>query len=131
FGTPGGPRALGLGRRLLGSAGYRGFEHVEFAHDVRDDSFKVIEVNRGPPIWMAVATGGADDIVRIAYEDLCGDTPRAGLVLKDEVIWVDLSRDLVQAVQRRDFRPWPFVSPYLNRRKERVFFALDDPAPAA
>ena len=52
-------------------------------------------------------------------------------MLKDEVIWVDLSRDLVQAVQRRDFRPRPFVSPYLNRRKERVFFALDDPAPAA
>ncbi|MDQ2984980.1 MAG: hypothetical protein M3R70_13820 [Actinomycetota bacterium] len=130
FSTSWQPRAFELGQRLLRSAGYRGFAHVEFAHDRRDDSYKVIEVNTRPPLWMAVATGGADDIIRTAYDDLSGAPARAGRIIKDEVAWVDLSRDLRQAVRRRDFRPGAFVAPYLTRRKERVFLATDDPVPA-
>jgi D-aspartate ligase len=61
------PRAREVGLQLLLGVGYRGFAHVELAHDVRDDSLKLIEVNTRAPIWGSVATLGEPNIVRIAY----------------------------------------------------------------
>ena len=65
-------RVLDQGLRLLTSAGYRGFAHVEFAHDGRDDTFKLLEVNTRPPVWVGIAITPRFDIARIAYDDLCG-----------------------------------------------------------
>jgi D-aspartate ligase len=124
------PRAREVGLRLLRGLGYRGFAHVELAHDVRDDGLKLIEVNTRAPIWASVATRGEPNVVRIAYEDLCGIEQPAGLVRDDGGVWVDLARDLTQAVSRRDLRPREFVRPYLRRGKVRSIFAPDDPVPA-
>src|SRR5712691_8538890 len=44
-------RVRDLGLRLLETAGYRGFAHVEFAHEHRDDEFKLLEVNTRVPMW--------------------------------------------------------------------------------
>jgi predicted ATP-grasp superfamily ATP-dependent carboligase len=123
------PRAREVGLRLLQGVGYRGFAHVELAHDVRDDSLKLIEVNTRAPIWASVATRGEPNIVRTAYEDLCGIVQPAGLVRDDGGVWVDLARDLTQAISRRDLRPREFVRPYLRRGKVRAIFAPDDPLP--
>jgi predicted ATP-grasp superfamily ATP-dependent carboligase len=80
------PRALELGLKLLKGLGYRGLAHVEFAHDLRDDGFKLLEVNTRAPIWVSAATGGELDIVRIAYEDLSHrDLPQARVRDEDRV----------------------------------------------
>jgi predicted ATP-grasp superfamily ATP-dependent carboligase len=124
------PRALELGLKLLRGTGYRGFAHVELAHDVRDDTLKLIEVNTRAPIWASVATRGEPNIVRIAYDDLCGRDQPSGRVRDDGGVWVDLARDVYQAISRRDLRPREFVQPYLRRDKVRAIFAPDDPVPA-
>ena len=66
------PEVLELGLRLLDSVGYRGFAHVEFARDLRDETFKVLEVNTRVPVWAGVAMTEAFDVARVAYDDLCG-----------------------------------------------------------
>jgi len=43
-------RVLELGHRLLLHCGYRGFAHVEFAYDARDDTYKLLEVNTRVPV---------------------------------------------------------------------------------
>ena len=65
-------RVLELGLRLLQTAGYRGFAQVEFAHDARDDTFRLLEVNTRLPMWAGVAMSRWFDLARIAYDDLCG-----------------------------------------------------------
>ena len=128
------PRVLELGFRLLRSAGYRGLAHVEFAHDRRDDSFKLLEVNTRLPIWAGIAMRGDFDLARVAYDDLCGRPPQPPRILTEEASWIYLAKDLAASLQlarRRELRPRDLISPYLRRRKVRSVFAADDPWPAA
>jgi D-aspartate ligase len=127
------PRVLDAGLRLLESVGYRGFAQVEFAHDERDDEFKVLEVNTRPPMWAGVAMSRYFDIARIAYDDLCGRPPREPENFTDEVAWVYFAKDAwvgLQMLRARDLSAREFLSPYLRRRRVASTLAVDDPLPA-
>jgi predicted ATP-grasp superfamily ATP-dependent carboligase len=122
-----------LGLRLLESAGYRGFGHVEFAHDQRDGEFKLLEVNTRVPMWAGVAMSRYLDMARIAYDDLCGRPEPTPGSLEDEVSWSFLAKDLwvsLGMARRRELSPRAFLGPYLHRKKVRAVLAADDPLPA-
>jgi predicted ATP-grasp superfamily ATP-dependent carboligase len=127
-------RVLELGHRLLRSSGYRGFAQVEFAHDARDDTFRVLEVNTRLPMWAGVAMSRWFDIARIAYDDLCGLPPATDArTFRDDVSWVYLAKDAwvsAQLVRRRELGPRALLAPYLRRKKVRSVLAADDPMPA-
>jgi predicted ATP-grasp superfamily ATP-dependent carboligase len=127
------PRVRELGLRLLESAGYRGFGHVEFAYDRRDGEFKLLEVNTRVPMWAGVAMSRYFDMARIAYDDLCGRSEPEPVDLKQELWWSFLAKDLsvsIAMARRRQLSPRSFLSPYLQRRKVRGVLAADDPLPA-
>jgi D-aspartate ligase len=124
---------LELGLRLLRTAGYRGFAQVEFAHDARDDTFRVLEVNTRLPMWAGVAMSRYFDLARIAYDDLCGKPAPPARTFRDEVAWVYLAKDAwvaMQMLRSRDLGLGELVSPYLRRKKVRSTFSVDDPRPA-
>ena len=126
-------RVLELGLRLLGTAGYRGFAQVEFAHDARDDTFRVLEVNTRLPMWAGVAMSRYFDLARIAYDDLCGKPAPPARTFREEVAWVYLAKDAwvgMQMLKRRDIGLRDFAAPYLRRKKVRSTFSADDPVPA-
>jgi predicted ATP-grasp superfamily ATP-dependent carboligase len=126
-------RVLELGLRLLQGAGYRGFAQVEFAHDTRDDTFRVLEVNTRLPMWAGVAMSRYFDLARIAYDDLCGRPAPAPRTFREEVAWVYFAKDAwvgLQMLKSRDARVRDLASPYLRRKKVRSTFAADDPMPA-
>ena len=126
-------RIAELGLRLLQGAGYRGFAQVEFAHDARDDTFRVLEVNTRLPMWAGVAMSRYFDLARIAYDDLCGRPAPAPRTFRDEVSWVYLAKDAwvgAQLLKRRDIGVRDLAAPYLRRKKVRSTFAVDDPLPA-
>lgn len=127
------PQVLSLGLRLLESAGYRGFAHVEFALDRRDDVYKVLEVNTRPPVWAGIAMGRSFDLARVAYEDLTGSRPPAHGLLEEELTWVYLAKDLwvsTQMARRRELSLRDFLSQHVRTGKVGAVFALDDPLPA-
>jgi predicted ATP-grasp superfamily ATP-dependent carboligase len=126
-------RVLDLGLRLLRGAGYRGFAQVEFAHDARDDTFRVLEVNTRLPMWAGVAMSRWFDLARIAYDDLCGKPAPAPRTFREDVAWVYFAKDAwvgMQMLRRRDIGLRDFATPYLRRKKVRSTFAADDPLPA-
>ena len=126
-------RVLDLGLRLLQTAGYRGFAQVETAHDVRDDTFRLLEVNTRLPMWAGVAINRWFDLARIAYDDLCGAPVAGHRVFRDEVAWLYLAKDAwvgMQMLKRRELDLGGFVRPYLRRKKVRSVLAADDPLPA-
>jgi D-aspartate ligase len=127
------PRVRELGLRLLESAGYRGFGHVEFAHDHRDGEYKLLEVNTRVPMWAGVAMSPYLDMARIAYEDLCGRPEPEPRDFEDEVSWSFLAKDLYVSLamaRRRELSLRAFLGPYLRRQKVRAVLAKDDPLPA-
>jgi D-aspartate ligase len=126
-------RVLELGLRLLQTAGYRGFAQVEMAHDARDDTFRLLEVNTRLPMWAGVAMSRWFDLARIAYDDLCGLPARGPRVFRDEVTWLYLAKDAwvgLQMLKRRELGVSGFVRPYLSRKKVRSVLSADDPLPA-
>jgi D-aspartate ligase len=122
-----------LGHRLLAAAGYRGFAHVEFAHDSRDGLFKLLEVNTRLPVWAGIAMTRGFDMGRLAYDDLTGERPRPLGALERAATWIYLGKDMyvsAQMARRRELGVRGFLGPYLRRGKVRATFAADDPAPA-
>jgi D-aspartate ligase len=127
------PLVIESGLRLLRVAGYRGFAHVEFAHDRRDDTFKLLEVNTRPPVWVGIAVNRWFDIAAVAYDDLCGRPPAACRLLRDDLSWVYLAKDAYvsyQMMKRGELDLVELASHYLRRRKVPAVFARDDLRPA-
>ena len=125
-------RVRELGLRLLTSARYRGFAHVEFAYDRRDDAYKLLEVNVRLPVWAGIAMTPRFDLARLAYDDLCGLPTPPPRVLDDHLTWVYGAKDAAVALQmarRREFRLGSFVEPYRRRPKVRAVLAADDRRP--
>jgi D-aspartate ligase len=126
-------RVLELGLRLLQTAGYRGFAQVEMAHDARDDTFRLLEVNTRLPMWAGVAMSRWFDLARVAYDDLCGQPAATHRVFRDEVTWLYLAKDAwvgLQMLKRRELGVAGFLRPYLRRKKVRSVLSADDPLPA-
>jgi D-aspartate ligase len=122
-----------LGQRLLRTAGYTGFAHVELVRDPRDSLLKAIEVNTRPPVWAGIAMGPELGIARIAYDDLCGLAPAGEQTMSERLTWIYLAKDVwvsAQMARRRELTSREFLRHYLNRKKVRATFAADDPAPA-
>jgi D-aspartate ligase len=127
------PEVLELGQRLLQSVGYRGFAHVEFAHDSRDGTFKVLEVNTRLPVWAGIAMTSSFDIARTAYDDLCGHPAPAADTLRVGLTWVYLAKDLwvsAQMARRRELSARDFLAQHLRTGKVGAVFAADDLLPA-
>ena len=123
---------LYFGLRLLQHAGYRGFAHVEFAYDGRDDTYKLLEVNTRPPVWFGIAVTCDFDLATLAYDDLCGRPAPTPRVCMDDRCWAYLAKDVyvsAQMARRGELRVGEVVGGY-TRRKVRATFAFDDPLPA-
>lgn len=127
------PDVLDLGLRLLDSVGYRGFAHVEFARDPRDDTFKVLEVNTRLPVWAGIAMTDTFDVARLAYDDLRGVPSPAQATFQGNLAWVYLAKDLwvsAQMARRRELSLRDFLGSHVRTGKVRAVFAADDPLPA-
>ena len=113
------PPALVYGSMCVG----KGIEHA----------LKVIEVNTRPPVWAGIATGPQLRIANIAYDDLCGSPAADARTMTEQLTWIYLAKDVwvsAQMARRRELPAREFLRHYLNRKKVRATFAVDDPAPA-
>jgi predicted ATP-grasp superfamily ATP-dependent carboligase len=124
-------RVLDFGLRLLLHAGYRGIAHVEMAHDARDDTFKLLEVNTRPPVWFGLAVNDRFDMACLAYADLTGQVPVSCRLFKDDLAWAYLAKDVYvtyQMARNGEVKLGDVLRDY-RKPKVRAVFALDDPRP--
>lgn len=125
-------RVLELGLRLLRHAGYKGIAHVELAYDVRDATFKLLEVNTRPPVWFGLAVNDRFDMARLAYDDLCGRAPLVCRLFREDLAWSYLAKDVYvscQMARRGELDLGALLRDY-RKHKVRAVFAPDDPLPA-
>jgi predicted ATP-grasp superfamily ATP-dependent carboligase len=119
--------------RILAAAGYRGFAHVEFAHDAREGASTL---PRGENTRLPSGRDRHDEALRhraLAYDDTRRrgpEGPRRARRGRN----VDLPREgtvrPAQMARRRRARVRSFLAPYVRRGKVRATFAADDPRPA-
>ena len=61
------PRAVGEARKLLSAVGYHGLVEVEFKHDQRDDTLKLLDVNTRIWAWLGLGEACGIDFATGAF----------------------------------------------------------------
>jgi predicted ATP-grasp superfamily ATP-dependent carboligase len=118
------------GRRLLKLIGFEGLVEIEFKWDMRDGSYKVLDVNPRPWSWFALCPAAGLDLPILMRNIVLGKSadpihPRAGHV------WVHFSKDILAAVQlmsRGDLNAFAYFSS-ICRKVTFAAFDWDDPLP--
>ncbi len=118
--------------RLLQSVGYSGMVEMEFKYDVRDGSYKLLDVNPRTWTWNSIGTvAGVDfpagDVAagagRNAVAHAC--SPGRGL----DVLFTRFPRGLSGNIRRQAFCAAPTCVSF-SRPMAFAAFALDDPLPS-
>ncbi|MGH7827434.1 MAG: hypothetical protein ACREQ7_19945 [Candidatus Binatia bacterium] len=119
-----------LGLQLLKTIGYVGMANLEFKHDLKDGTFKLIEANvrSGERIALAIAAGV--DIPRIAYRDIVGEPTAPIDDYETGVKWVNVINDSAAFFwhYRKRLSWWRWCRSLLEARSH-AYFSWDDPLP--
>jgi D-aspartate ligase len=128
------PEVIVPGRRLLKGLGLSGFANVEFKRDVRDGSYRLMEVNGRPNMSGLLSVRCGADFPLMTYRHLVfGEPPsrRSSRQFDEGVYWINETADLGAAAShiragRSSLRR--HVEPYV---RPHVFaeMSLTDPAP--
>jgi D-aspartate ligase len=118
--------------KLLSGASYQGLGGIEFKKDPRDERYKLIEFNARFGMWDALSTRCGIDIPYIAYCDALGWPAKAQHDYRENVIWVDLQRDIRAFVIYRRRKQLSFGDWLRSLRGEKdwAVYSRDDWKPA-
>ena len=87
------PEVAELGEKLLNSINYYGIAQVEFKFDVRDQEYKLMEINARPWFWISLTASCGMNIPYIAYKYAIGEEISVDSFLEN-VHWQWLAGDL-------------------------------------
>jgi predicted ATP-grasp superfamily ATP-dependent carboligase len=119
------------GRRFFAALRYTGLIEIDFKHDRRSGSYKLLDVNVRAWGWSPLARRAGVDFPYLLWRLICGDTPPEARA-RPGVRWVRLSRDLPLAALEI-WRGNLTTASYLRSLRAPIEFAIfapDDPVPA-
>jgi predicted ATP-grasp superfamily ATP-dependent carboligase len=124
-----------LSSDLLVKLGYRGIAGTEYKWDVRDERWKLIEVNPRPTLWFSLTRAAGVDVIWDAYSDLIGNPNPVHVNCQDDQIrWQLLVRDLVSGwyfLRRRELSLREFLRTVIDpRKKDYAILSSRDPRTA-
>lgn len=123
------PQVYEIAYRFLTGIGYQGVSGIEFKLDPRDGGYKLIEVN--PRFEMGTVVGAAAglDLAAIQYYDLLGIPYPFDPNYDDDVVYMDLERDVrafVLAHRRGALTLRGWLESLRGRRRVYAGLACDD-----
>jgi D-aspartate ligase len=116
--------------RFLKNIDYYGLVELEFKHDVRDDTYKLLDVNARTWGYHSLGRTAGVDFPYLLYQDQLGNLVNEAHA-RPGVRWIRLATDLPNAVRdikARRLRPRDYV-PTLSSVDTEAVFSLRDPLP--
>jgi D-aspartate ligase len=118
-------------RKLLSSVVFQGLVEVEYKHDARTGSYKILDVNPRSWSWLSLCEAGGFDFATLIAGILSAHPETAPQAALGHA-WVHISRDIVASLHllvlgRMNINAW--LKSYRQRLTFAVF-AWDDPMPA-
>jgi D-aspartate ligase len=116
--------------RFLTPLGFAGLVELEFKHDIRDDRYKLLDVNPRPWTWIGLGAAAGVDFPWIQWQVACGEAV-APSHSRPGIGWTHASRDFASAVRQiagGTLPPSEYVASLL-RPMTCAAFAWDDPLP--
>lgn len=127
------PALFDIGRKILKTLQYQGIFEIEFRKDLRDGSFKIIEIN--PRCWsqLMLATRMKVNVAYRAYCDLSSDVKHREQMFSSgkKKYWMNFERDLShlkKKIRGRDYSLSSFFSVMMSVPSIEPF-SLRDPGP--
>jgi D-aspartate ligase len=127
------PEIIEPGRLLLSELGYEGFSCMEFKRDVRDGTYKLMEVNCRNNLSGSLAVYCGINFPWIMYRHhLYGEVhAHKQWAFKENIYWIDITKDIYRfCVSRKEegYSLKEYLRPYFH---EKVFAILSasDPLP--
>jgi predicted ATP-grasp superfamily ATP-dependent carboligase len=117
-------------RKLLSSIGFEGLVEVEFKFDVRDRSYKVLDVNPRTWSWLSLCSDSGLDLALLMRNVTLGK-PVDPAAAQAGHAWVHLSKDIIVGALLF-FRRELSIGAYLKSLRQKLTFAAfawDDPLP--
>lgn len=93
------PKFKELAIKLLSATQYKGLGGIEFKRDPRDGQYKLIEFNTRFGMWDGLGAKCGVDLAYIAYCDALDIPVESQMDFRDEVIWIDLQRDIRASIE--------------------------------
>jgi len=118
--------------RLLEALGFRGFSNMEFKHDSRDKTYKLIEINPRPVLAQRLFRKAGINFAKLTYLDAMGIPLADNYAYKNDVISINNTADLyhIRRYAKRGFSGLrQFIAPYFAPQKVFLVPPLRDPAP--
>ncbi len=120
-----------MSRKLLSSNGFEGLVEVEYKHDARSGSYKILDVNPRAWSWLSLCEAGGLDFATLIGGILSAHPETASQAVLGHA-WIHVSRDIVASIHllflsRLTLGTW--LKGYRQKLTYAVF-AWDDPKPA-
>ena len=122
------PEVFEPGRRILRALGFYGYCCCEFKKDIRDGTYKLMEINGRHNRSLMLAVKCGLNFPLMEYEHLLYGKKPLQKDYKEGVYWIDLSRDIATAVmylRRHEISLRAFFRPYFNKHVFAIFSIRD------
>ena len=120
-----------LGTCLLKALNYYGLSEVEFKKDIRDDKFKLLEINARTWLWHSLAIRCGVDFPYLLYKDMIGEHVEPITSFKENVKFIHFYTDLGVVINEVLKGKMAFKDYFISLKGEKDFavFSLVDPLP--
>ncbi len=118
-------------RMLLQDLGYYGFSEIEWKYDVRDDTWKVIEVNTRFVFYLSLCLACGINFPYVQYSDLVLEKKIRVETFRENIYWIHEYKDVLHTVLHHKMEKcslWQYARPYLGR-KSFAILDFSDPLP--
>lgn len=117
-----------VSRKLLSSVGFEGLVEVEYKHDARSNSYKILDVNPRSWSWLSLCEAGGLDFPELILNLGTAATLQATI----GHAWVHVPRDIVASIHLLLLSRMSIAAWLKSYRQKLTFavFASDDPLPA-
>jgi predicted ATP-grasp superfamily ATP-dependent carboligase len=89
------PELYDLASKLVRALSFHGMCNIEFIHDRRDGSFRLIEINPRAGMWHNTRAATGINLPYLAYQDVTGEPCTQGIACgREGITWVHLRSDL-------------------------------------
>jgi D-aspartate ligase len=122
------PEIYESGRRLLRNLKYEGFSCMEFKKDVRDDTYKLMEINTRNNLTTSLAVKCGMNFPWIMYRHLLFGEVNQYSGFKNNVYWIDISHDVMRFFTSRKEEGYnikEYFNPYFSKKVFAIFNFFD------
>ncbi|ABK16654.1 ATP-grasp protein [Syntrophobacter fumaroxidans] len=119
------PEVIDLGRKIVQAAGYRGYSCTEFKKDVRDGTYKLMEINGRHNLSSMLSVSCGINFPWLEYKHRVEGVLPGHCEFKTGAYWIDLTKDVLFSLKYLREERYSLAEYFRPYMKPHVFAIFD------